>query len=218
MMKLSKDVTEQANALLGQNSSDKKDNPASLKAAILLNLLAVWLTLKLAASTTAILLLLSPRWLFVYPGLLFLTIGTLGMASLLPGGLRVSHVVLDIHTLLYCAASVVMGMQLALLGALVRVAGAQSGLLPASPLTDWALSRFRLEIALLVSLALLCASFATVTSTWLMWRDTNFAALDPRLVMRQAIPAVTAGILALDIAAFSFFLTFLQFSHARHTK
>jgi hypothetical protein len=150
--------------------------------------------------------------------LALLLVGALGMAGLLPGGLHVSHVVLDIHTLLYCAGAVAMGAQLALIGVLVRAAGAQSGLLPATRLTDWALTRFRLEAALLVSLALLCASLATVASTWLTWSDANFTALDPRLVMRQAIPAVTAGILALDIAAFSFFLTFLQFSHARKIK
>lgn len=164
------------------------------------------------------LLLLSPRWLFLYPGIFLAIMGAAGMAAILPGGLKVANLVFDIHTLLYCAASMVMGTQLTLFGVLARVAGVRSGLLPVNPFTDWALTKFRLEVALLVALILLLASASMVLTSWLSWQDVNYSGLEPRQVMRQAIPAVALGLMSMELAGFSFFLTFLQFNHVVEKK
>ncbi|WP_245503566.1 glycosyltransferase family 2 protein [Aquabacterium lacunae] len=161
------------------------------------------------------LLLFSPRWLFLYPGLALILLGSLGMALILPGRLPLVHVMLDIHTLLYCAAAVIMGSQLAMVGALARVAGTQTGLLPPSRFTRWALSSFRLELALLVALASLLGSAFMVLSSWWIWQGAGFAQLDPAVVMRRAIPAVTLALLGVEIMVGAFFLTFLQFGHAK---
>jgi glycosyltransferase involved in cell wall biosynthesis len=161
------------------------------------------------------LLLFSPRWLFLYPGLALILLGSLGMALILPGRLPLAHVMLDIHTLLYCAAAVIMGSQLAMVGALARVAGTQTGLLPPSRFTRWALSSFRLELALLVALASLLGSAFMVLSSWWIWQGAGFAQLDPAVVMRRAIPAVTLALLGVEIMVGAFFLTFLQFGHAK---
>lgn len=164
------------------------------------------------------LLLLSPRWLFLYPGIFLAIMGAVGMAIILPGGLKVASLVFDIHTLLYCAASMLMGTQLTLFGALVRVAGVRSGLLPGNKFTEWALANFRLEVALLFALILLMASGGMVLTSWLSWQEVNYAGLEPRQVMRQAIPAVVLALMSMELAGFSFFLTFLQFNHVGKKK
>lgn len=161
------------------------------------------------------LLLLSPRWLFLYPGMIFMSAGLLGMALILPGSFRVADVVFDIHTLLYCAGLSIMGAQLVMLGALARIVGVRLGLLPENGFSKWAMKRFRLELALIMGGVLLLASVASVASSWLSWADVHFSALEPRLVMRQAIPAVALALLAIEFIGFSFFLTFLQFDHER---
>ncbi|HJW49583.1 MAG TPA: glycosyltransferase family 2 protein, partial [Candidatus Limnocylindria bacterium] len=57
------------------------------------------------------LLLYSPRWLFLYPGVVLMVIGTLFLLWLLPGERAVGSVRLDVHTLVYAAAAVVLGYQ-----------------------------------------------------------------------------------------------------------
>jgi hypothetical protein len=161
------------------------------------------------------LLLFSPRWLFFYPGLLMLVLGLVGMAALLPGGVQVSKMVFDIHTLLYCAAATMMGFQMTLFSLMTRVAGAQSGLLPANRLTQWMLQAFRLEAGIAVALALMLGSAWLAFGSVQLWQQASFQTLDPTRVMRQAVPAVTLAVTGIEILVFSFFITFLQFSHAR---
>ena len=52
------------------------------------------------------LLLYSPRWLFLYPGLALAALG-LGLGAwVLPGPQTIGTVTFDIHTLLYAAAAI----------------------------------------------------------------------------------------------------------------
>src|SRR5690606_16648857 len=56
-------------------------------------------------------LLYSPRWLFLYPGLALLGLGLIVGVWLLPGPRTVGGVTLDVHTLLCAAAAVIVGVQ-----------------------------------------------------------------------------------------------------------
>src|SRR5262249_57567813 len=47
------------------------------------------------------LLLYSPRWLFLYPGIALMAVGLLAMLWILPGPRRVGAVAFDVNTLLY---------------------------------------------------------------------------------------------------------------------
>lgn len=159
-------------------------------------------------------LLLSPRWLFVYPGILLLTIGLLGAAWVLPGLQVVTGIGFDIHSLLYFSACGVLGVQLVLLGVLARCTGAAFGFLPGTRVTRWLMERFRLEFGLVVSIFLLSCALYLVWKTFYGWEEAGFAALNPSKTMRDAIPAMASGIVAIEVMAASFWLTFLQFSSA----
>src|SRR5262245_32838053 len=56
-------------------------------------------------------LLYSPEWLFLYPGLVLMAIGLAFGVWLLPGPRRVGTAVLDVHTLLYAAIMAMLGFQ-----------------------------------------------------------------------------------------------------------
>ena len=94
------------------------------------------------------LLLYSPRWLFLYPGIALISIGLLVMAWLLPGPRTVGHVVLDTQTLLYAGGAVVLGYDAVLFAVFSKVFAVTAGLLPASPWLDRALGRVTLEVGL----------------------------------------------------------------------
>lgn len=157
-------------------------------------------------------LLFSPRWLFLYPGILLFLIGVIGSAWVLPGLQVVTGIGFDIHSLLYFTASAVVGIQMAAFGLLARCTGACLGLLPHSRSTSWILEKFRLEVGLTVALVLLSASLSLIWKTFYGWESGGFPALDPSQTMRQAIPAAALGITGMELLAISFWITFLQFS------
>src|SRR5579859_2867664 len=79
------------------------------------------------------LLMYSPRWLFLYPGILLMLVGLAGCFLLLPGR-RVFHGVgLDVHTLLYAFVAILLGFQLISFAMFTKVFAITEGLLPEDP-------------------------------------------------------------------------------------
>lgn len=147
------------------------------------------------------LLLFCPRWLFLYPGLGLLAIGLAGFGLLQHGTLLFASVGLDIHSLLYMAGATILGVQLIELAVLTKWVGVLAGIVPKPEwlrLTERAVS---VEGGLLLALTLLLCGMAW--SVWLVmaWGAAGFGALDPRVAMRAAIPAVTLMIVGMQAAA-----------------
>src|SRR5260370_17670841 len=79
-------------------------------------------------------LLFSPRWLFLYPGLALLA-GGLVVSALLGGGpLRIGGVRLDIHTLLVAGLVALLGYQLVLFALFTKIFPIRHGFPPPHPL------------------------------------------------------------------------------------
>lgn len=160
-------------------------------------------------------LLLSPRWLFLYPGIALFLLGFFSSVWLLPGLRIVGGVGFDIHSLLYASTAGIVGIQLVLFGVLAHCTGSCLSILPQSPLTRWLLGKFRLEIGLLFSLVLIIFALLLAWQSLVGWEVSGFSSLDPRATMRKAIPAAALGIAGMEVMAASFWLTFLQFSLPR---
>ena len=73
-------------------------------------------------------LLFSPRWLFLYPGLLLMLGGAALGAVLVHGPLQLGRVQLDVHTLLFAAGSVLIGFQAVSFAALSKYFTIRAGL------------------------------------------------------------------------------------------
>src|SRR5262249_35613810 len=58
------------------------------------------------------LLTFAPNWLFLYPGLTLILAGLCGLLALLPSNQNIGTVRFGVHTLLFSAAAVLMGIQL----------------------------------------------------------------------------------------------------------
>src|SRR5205823_13965411 len=64
-------------------------------------------------------LLHSPRWLFIYPGLALITIGVAGSALLARHSVRITpRLELDVHSLMVACFAILIGVQLMMFGAL----------------------------------------------------------------------------------------------------
>lgn len=155
------------------------------------------------------LLLLSPRWLFLYPGLILLGLGLLLMAWLLPAARPLGSVMLDIHTLLYAAIMTLLGVQASGFALCASYYAVQQGLLPRQDsLYRWA-KLFSLERGLVLALVLISGGLlASVWAVW-NWRSEDFGDLSPSIMMRLIIPAVTAITAGFQILFMSFFMTLL---------
>ena len=155
------------------------------------------------------LLLYSPRWLFLYPGLLLMGVGLAAGLWLLSGPRTVLGVTFDVHTLLYAAMALVVGFQGVVFAVLTKVFAASEGLLPPDARVS-RLSRYvTLEAGLLAGGLLLLGGLAGSVYALHVWIGRAFGPLDPSRMLRLIIPSVTALMLGGEAVLSSFFLSIL---------
>jgi hypothetical protein len=161
------------------------------------------------------LLLHSPTWLFLLPGLSLLLLGLVGIGLLLPGPLHVGpHTVLDTHTLLAAGFAVVVGSQLVSFSLLARRYAAHEGFLPPVRNLPRIINGMTLERVLLFSLALLlCGGAASIWALW-SWATTGFGPILHSTTMRVLITALTSIAVSIQLAAGAFFASVFSIRRA----
>ncbi|WP_216673456.1 glycosyltransferase family 2 protein [Paraburkholderia solitsugae] len=123
-------------------------------------------------------LLFSPNWLFLYPGMLLLVAGLLLGGALFPHPVTIHGVRFGIDTLIYCATMTEVGFQLLLFAVLSRMFADQEGLFPNSRWTAWLGRWLQLERGTLIGGTLVVAGVAMVFRALYIWSGTHFGALD----------------------------------------
>jgi glycosyltransferase involved in cell wall biosynthesis len=156
------------------------------------------------------LLIFSPRWLFLYPGLALVLVGVLLMLALFPGPLTLFGVSLDIHTMLFAALAILIGYQAIQLGVFSRFYGMRVGLLPKDPLVSRLVEFTTLERGLVVGLLLILGGMTGAIAAVFSWGETHFSELNPQAGMRLVIPSATAIALGAQLGFGAFFLGVLK--------
>jgi hypothetical protein len=155
-------------------------------------------------------LLFSPRWLFLYPGLALFAIGMLLSAILLGGPLYVGGLRLDIHTLLVAGFLALLGYQLVLFALFTKIFAIRAGFHPPYPPLD-ALSRYvTLEVGLGAGALMALVGVIALVLAVASWRAVGFGTLDPSLTMREVIPAMVLLALGTQTVFASFFISILS--------
>ena len=155
------------------------------------------------------LLLYSPRWLFLYPGLLLMLVGAVVSGWLLVGPRVVDGITLDVHTFLYAAMAIVIGYQTVIFAIFTKVFAITEGLLPEDPRLKSLFNYIKLETGILAGALLLVAGIGLSVYALSFWSATSFGPLDPSRTLRLVIPAVTLIALGLQTVLSSFFLSIL---------
>ena len=155
------------------------------------------------------LLLFSPRWLFLYPGMALLLLGAALSAVLLPGPLTIGSVVFDYHTLLFGAMAILIGFQSINFAVFSKIFATAEGLLPQDLRLNRLCRYITLEVGLLIGGLLILAG----ASMWLFglsyWRSHAFGSLDPDKTLRIVVPGFVSLTLGIQIVLSSFFLSVL---------
>jgi glycosyltransferase involved in cell wall biosynthesis len=155
------------------------------------------------------LLLYSPRWLFLNPGLILILAGLVTGIWLLPGPRTVGGVTFDVHTLLYSMAAIFIGFQSVLFAIFTKTFVITEGLhAKDSSLNKW-YRFFTLEKGLLTGAALTTIGLIGSIYSLSDWGSRLFGPLDPVRTLRVVIPSILSLILGLQTILSSFFLSVL---------
>lgn len=154
-------------------------------------------------------LLFSPRWLFMIPGLGASIIGMTGLLVLAFGQLFFGKVVLDVGTMMVSSTALLIGLQLLWLAVFTRAFTVAVGLLPPNPKLQKLLSLFSLEIGLLIGLAVCLAGSILLGIAFIDWMQSGFGGLNYAENLRRLIPASTLIVIGIQSLFGSFFISVL---------
>jgi glycosyltransferase involved in cell wall biosynthesis len=156
------------------------------------------------------LLLMSPAWLFFYPGLALFLFGAAVMVWLLPGTRTAGGVSFDVNTLVFAAAAIEGGLQAILFYVFAKAHGIRSGLLPEDPIVRRLIRMLRLEKGLIAGGVALLAGLALGAYAVGFWGNRSFGPLDPELSLRIVVPSATLIMAGLQLVFSSCLLSILQ--------
>ncbi len=155
------------------------------------------------------LLLYSPRWLFLVPGLIVFVLGVVATALLTVGDVTIGSVTFSVSTLVYAAALAVIGFQAVTFALFTKVYAVARGFLPPDSRIDRFGARFRLERGIYLGvLVFLAGLIGTAIGLW-RWRDTGFGDLDTARQLRVVVPSALGLMLGSSLVLSSFFLSIL---------
>ncbi len=159
-------------------------------------------------------LLYSPRWMFVIPGMIMFVLGLLGVAGLAAGPIKIGDLVFSTNTHIVSAMVTILGFQTMLLGVFAKAFAVFRGLLPSGRPSDRILQLLKLEQTVAAGVVVLVAGIAMLVWAVAIWGGREFGELDPFSVPRLVIPSVTLIVLGGQMVFSGFLLGLLEIGGA----
>ncbi len=155
------------------------------------------------------LLLYSPKWLFLFPGMILIIFGFISSAILVITPIKINSVTFDVQTLLYSMSILLIGFQFVLFYGLTKVFAVTQKLLPKSERFDAVFKYISLEKGLILGLIMVIIGGIYSIYAVSFWSDNHFGPLNFRQTSRIIIPSVFTIIIGIQIVLFSFFFSIL---------
>ena len=156
------------------------------------------------------LLMHSPKWLFLYPGIVFVTIGVLLMIASILGKVQIGAATFDINTILYAAAMLVIGVNTILFDIFTRTYAQVTGFIPTQEKKH---SFFTVDKGIFSGAILFVIGLILTIVALVVWNKASYGTLNPQLIMRITIPAVTFMMVGIQLLFGSFFIGILKIKH-----
>lgn len=155
-------------------------------------------------------LLYSPRWLFLVPGVLLSLLGLTSSGVLAVRDIRVGGVVLDVGSLMMACMTLVVGFQLTAFAFYTKIFAIAEGLLPDDPKLNRLFKYFTLEKGLAAAGLILLGGMALLVRAFWQWKQVQFGPLPSAGEnLRHLIPAATLILLGVQGIFSCFFLSVL---------
>ena len=155
------------------------------------------------------LLLYSPKWLFVLPGLLLTIAGAFGFILLLPKPLTIRGVTFDLNSLLVSSVAMLTGFQVLAFGLFTKAYAVSIGLLPGKEYWHRLVNGCAVEWGIGIGLVLILSGLGLLIHAILYWKAAGFGPLPYQISHRTVILAVTLISLGIQASVYGFALNIL---------
>lgn len=162
------------------------------------------------------LLLYSPKWLFLIPGITLMLLGFILFAAIERGPVQLLNIYFDTNTLLYAGAFMVIGFQAVNFAVFTRIYAIQQGFLPQNKTLDRIYNFITLEAGLVIGILVTLAGLAGSVYSLYLWDLKEFGNLNYSSILRVVIPSVIAIMMGLQTIFASFFLSFLGLNQKKN--
>ncbi len=152
------------------------------------------------------LLLYSPRWLFLYPGLLLMILGTIVTLWALPNPQQT----LDIHTILFAVGAILIGFQSVFFAISTKAFAKHEKLIPRLSWLEELIDKITLEGALIVGGIFILLGVSGFVYLFSIWLNKYFFELGIKITMRIAIFSFASTVFGFQLIFSFFFYSFLK--------
>lgn len=159
--------------------------------------------------TLRFMMLMTPRWLFLVPGVVLFLLGGAAAAALIRGPVYIGRAGFDTSTLLVACMVLLLGFQIIIYALFSRIFAFTEGLLPPDPELRWASRFVTLEGGLAAGALFTLGGLGLLIYATLLWREHGYGPIGYSFNQRLVIPAVTSMILGIQIIFSSFFMSIL---------
>jgi glycosyltransferase involved in cell wall biosynthesis len=164
------------------------------------------------------LMLYAPNWLFLFPGILLAMLGLIMSIILVINPVEFESFTLDVHTLLYTSAFLLVGFQFIIFYGLTKIFAVENELLPKSNRYNRLFKIINLEKGLIIGFVLLLIGLFLSYKGLVSWQAKQFGELDTSTNLRVIIPAITALQLGIQTILFSLFFSVLGLKKQKSTS
>ena len=163
-------------------------------------------------------LIYSPRWLFLVPGIVIAAAGALAALTIFLMPVHVGRVHLDAGTLVVACVAVIIGVQFVAFALFAKAFAVGEGLLPRNEHFAWFVQRFTLEKGLVFGLCIFLVGIGVFAWAVSVWARAGFGALPYAENLRRIMAAATCVTVGLQIMGASWFLSVLGLKTTRDRR
>ncbi|OXS24570.1 MAG: dolichol-P-glucose synthetase [Acetobacterium sp. MES1] len=156
------------------------------------------------------LMMYSPNWTFLYPGIILSAIGLVMMVAIGVGPTKIGNVNFGINTMMYGSAALLVGVNISLFSMFTKAYALSSGFIPNSPKTIGILEKFTVEKGVVIGVLLTVLGIVATIIAFVIWGNNSFGNLQPESIMKITIPATTLIAIGIELIFASFFLGILE--------
>jgi hypothetical protein len=160
-------------------------------------------------------LLFSPRWLFLIPGLAATLFGGALFCLLSLGSVQLGAITLDSGSLAISSMTLLVGVQLLFFSVFVKIFSISEGFLPKDPLFEKVTQFASLERIIFLGGLFLLGGLALLAHAICLWADAGFGPLSYSENMRRVTPVATLVLLGVQTIFSGFFISVLGLKTTR---
>lgn len=156
------------------------------------------------------LLIYSPRWAFLYPGLSLILFGVLIATVLLPGAVYIGGVGFDTHTFVLACFAILIGIQAVSFAIIARRFAASHGLIPRTSKYSGVVKSLTFGRVLIASGLISICGAGGVIWCILQWASIGFGPLEYAFLLRILLLSITVLAIGIQTALVAFLAALLD--------